>query len=180
MLAKCLLPAALLAAVPVAFAQQAQPVAPASIGHAQTAAQQLTPQQIAAIKQFRMQMAQRAEQVAVQVDQGKIGDVWDQSSSVMKQSGVRDQFVSQISADRAKLGAVVSRKVAREFRIEYRPGGPMPAGQYFNVVFATEFGNGKQPHFEEVSFHFDSDKTWRTSGYTVNPPKAAQPAKKTQ
>lgn len=180
MLARYLLPTALLAVVPVAFAQQAQTTAQAAPATTQSAAQQLTPQQIAAIKQFRLQMAQRAEQVANQVDQGKTGDVWDQSSSVMKQSGSRDQFVSQIGKDRAKSGAMVSRKVAREFRVEYRPGGPMPAGLYFNVVFATQFGNGKQPQFEEVSFHLDSDKTWRTSGYTLHPPEMAQTARKAQ
>lgn len=180
MFAKFLLPVALLAIVPVAFAQQAQPAAQAAPATAQSATPRLTPQQIAAIRQFRQQMAQRAEQIATQVDQGKTGDVWDQSSSVMKQSSTRDHFVSQIANDRAKSGTMVSRKVAQEFRIEYRPGGPMPVGQYFNVVFATQFSNGKQPQFEEVSFHLDGDKTWRTSGYTLHLPKAAQSAKKSQ
>ena len=43
----------------------------------------------------------------------------------------------------------------------------MPAGNYFNVVFATGFANAAEPVRELVSFHLDEDKTWRVSGYSV-------------
>ncbi|HWG11587.1 MAG TPA: DUF4019 domain-containing protein [Rhodanobacteraceae bacterium] len=164
MLARYLLPAALLATVPVAFAQQAQTAAPAAT---QSAAQQLSPQQQAAIAQLKQRLAQHGEQVASQVDQGKYGDVWDGFSNVAKPVVRRDDFIKAVTADRAKLGGMASRKVA-VVTLTQSKGGKLPAGLYGNVVFATQFANEKQPVRELISFHFDSDKVWRTSGYTVH------------
>lgn len=77
-----------------------------------------------------------------------------------------DAFVKQISADRSTVGKPVSRKIAAITRSESKGGGT-PAGYYINVSFATQFSNEKQLVRELVSFHLDSDKTWRVSGYTL-------------
>ncbi|HEX7130166.1 MAG TPA: DUF4019 domain-containing protein [Rhodanobacteraceae bacterium] len=43
----------------------------------------------------------------------------------------------------------------------------LPAGDYINVVFASRFANEKAPIRELVSYHYDTDKVWRVSGYTL-------------
>jgi hypothetical protein len=43
----------------------------------------------------------------------------------------------------------------------------MPVGRYANIAFASKFANAKQPARELVSFHLESDKTWRVAGYTL-------------
>lgn len=130
------------------------------------AAAALTAEQRAQIEQQNAQLEQGALQVAALVDQGKIGEVWDLSSSVAKQAVTRDAFVKQIDADRKQVGAVVARKLAAVTRSESK-GGATPSGHYINVSFATQFANEKQPVRELISFHLDGDKVWRVSGYTL-------------
>jgi hypothetical protein len=54
--------------------------------------------------------------------------------------------------------------------------GKLPAGEYLNVNYATQFDNQAKPTRELVSFHLDADRKWRLSGYTVRPPEAATAA----
>lgn len=152
-----------LLAAPMALLAQSQPVAAARTHQAAPA---LTEQQAAAIRQQNVAMAQGAARVAQMIDQGHAAQVWDDASSVAKQVVSREAFVRQIDADRAQVGKLVSRKLAAITRSESRGGGT-PAGYYINVSFATRFANEKQPVRELVSFHLDSDKTWRVSGYTL-------------
>ncbi|MBD8899769.1 DUF4019 domain-containing protein [Rhodanobacter sp. DHG33] len=159
------LSAALLAA-PAALLAQSQPAATPAAGQANQAAPALTPQQLAAIKQQNEAMAQGAARVAQMIDQGQAGQVWDGASSGTKQVVARDSFVKQIAADRAQVGKLVSRKLAAISRSQ-STDGRAPAGIYINVSFATQFANEKQPVRELISFHLDSDKTWRVSGYTL-------------
>lgn len=155
---------AVLLAAPAAVLAQAKPAA--APAKAQQAAPALTPAQQAALQKQDAQMAQAALQVAQLVDQGKAGEVWDGASSIAKQVVKRDAFVKQVDADRTKVGKLVSRKLAAVTRSGSK-GGATPAGYYINVSFATQFANEKQPVRELVSFHLDSDKTWRVSGYTL-------------
>lgn len=161
MLKQLVLSTALLAASTAAFAQAKPAGAPA-----QQAAPALTPEQQAAIQKQDASMAQGAQVVAQMIDQGKTGEVWDGASAVAKGAVNRADFVKQVDADRKKVGKLVSRKLAAITRSASK-GGATPEGYYINVSFATQFANEKQPVRELVSFHLDSDKTWRVSGYTL-------------
>ena len=157
------LSAALLTASTAVLAQSKPAAAPQPQAKAAPA---LTPEQQAAMQKQDASMAQGALLVAQLVDQGKAGEVWDSASAVAKQVVNKADFVKQVDADRAKAGKLVSRKLVTVTR-SASPGGKTPAGNYINVNFASQFANEKQPIRELVSFHLDSDKTWRVSGYTL-------------
>jgi hypothetical protein len=147
----------------IALAQQAATPAPAA------AAQQppLTAEQQAQLARQDSEMSGAAAQVIQLVDQGKMAELWDGASPVAKAVVTRQDFVTQVSADRTRLGAPTERKQVAVTRAAYAAGGQVPAGNYINVVFATRFANVAEPVRELVSFHLDDDKTWRVSGYSV-------------
>lgn len=165
--------AAMLAFTAPAHAQQAavKPVQPASTPAPEppqpVKQQQLTPEQQAQVTRQNAEMSKAAAQVIQLVDQGKVGEVWDGASAVAKAVVGKGDFVTQITADRQKLGAFVERKQVGVTRAAYAAGGQVPAGNYINVVFATRFANAPEPVRELVSFHLDNDKTWRVSGYSL-------------
>lgn len=173
MLKRLILPAALLLAItPAAFAQQPAQGAAATTA-AKPAPQKLTPEQQQAIMKFRQAMAANAQAIAQLIDQGKAGEVWDQASNVAKQSISRNDFVSGVTKQRDNVGKLVSRKLAAVTHSVSKGDAKLPAGDYINVVFASQFGSNKQPIRELVSYHFDSDKVWRVSGYTLQQPAPA-------
>ena len=142
-------------------AQQAATPAPAA------QAQQLTAEQQAQVARQDAEMSGAAVQVIQLMDQGKSAEIWDGASPVAKAVVNRQDFVTQIAADRTRLGAPTERKQVAVTRAAYAAGGAVPAGNYINVVFATRFANAAEPVRELVSFHLDEDKTWRVSGYSV-------------
>ncbi|MBA2079283.1 DUF4019 domain-containing protein [Rhodanobacter sp. PCA2] len=166
MLKQIVLSAALLGVSTAALAQSAAAPAAAKPQTQAQAAPALTPEQQAQLREQNTKMEQAALQVALQVDQGKTGSVWDGASSVAKQAVQRDAFVKQVDADRKQAGNLVSRKFATITRSASQ-GGATPAGYYVNVSFATQFANRKQPIRELISFHLDTDKVWRVAGYTL-------------
>ena len=168
MLKKLILPVMLLAAAGVASAQTTTTTTstPTTTTTKQTAPA-LTPEQRAALQKQNQAVAANAQGIAQLIDQGKAGDVWDQASTVAKSSVTRDAFVSGVDSQRSKVGTMQSRKLARITR-SLSKGGKLPAGYYINVAFATQFSSDKQPVRELVSFHLDSDKQWRVSGYTLH------------
>ena len=153
--------ALLLLVTTVASAQQAATPAPAA------QAQQLTAEQQAQVARQDAEMSGAAAQVIQLMDQGKSAEIWDGASPVAKAVVNRQDFVTQIAADRTRLGAPTERKQVAVTRAAYAAGGAVPAGNYINVVFATRFANAAEPVRELVSFHLDEDKTWRVSGYSV-------------
>jgi ATPase subunit of ABC transporter with duplicated ATPase domains len=159
MLKKTLLASLLLTASVAAFAQS--PAAPA-----QNAAPALTAQQQAQMTKQNQQMAQNSLQIARMIDNGQAGAVWDQASSVAKQSSSRGDFVDQVTADRAEVGKAGERKLAAITRTQSK-GGEVPAGQYINVSYATQFSKGQKPVRELISYHLDNDRVWRLTGYTL-------------
>lgn len=157
----------LLACTAAAGAQQTvQPTRPAAARQAPQQ-QKLTPAQQAQVTRQDAEMSKAAARVVQLVDTGKTAEVWDGASRVAKAVVTREAFVSQISADRKKLGAAGERKRVAVTRSAYAAGGQVPAGNYINVVYATRFANSPQPVRELVSFHLDEDKTWRVSGYSL-------------
>jgi hypothetical protein len=131
------------------------------------AAQQLTPEQRAAIQKQDQVLVKYAESIVAMIDNGQSGQVWDQASDVAKKTVSRDQFTKATEADRAKVGKMTSRKVEGVTRALSNGKEKLPEGLYVNVNFATKFSNEAKPVRELVSFHLDSDKKWRLSGYTL-------------
>ena len=153
--------ASLLLVTTVASAQQAATPAPAA------QAQQLPAEQQAQVARQDAEMSGAAALVIQLINQGKSAEIWDGASPVAKAVVNRQDFVTQIAADRTRLGAPTERKQVAVTRAAYAAGGAVPAGNYINVVFATRFANAAEPVRELVSFHLDEDKTWRVSGYSV-------------
>lgn len=162
MFKKTLLTALLLGACAGAFAQTPAPTTPAG----PRAATALTPQQKAQLERQNVQMAQASLRIAHMVDQNQLGQIWDQSSSVTKQTTRRADFVQSVGADRARLGAAGERKLRAITRTASK-GGKVPAGVYVNVSYATQFAKAQKPVRELISFHLDSDQVWRVAGYTL-------------
>lgn len=130
------------------------------------AAPTLTAEQQAQRQKQDAQMAQAALQVVQMIDRKQAGEVWDGASSVTRRVVTRADFVKQIDADRATLGAVGPRKMVAITRTQ-STGGKIPAGRYINVSYSTKFANANQPVRELISFRFDDDHTWRVAGYSV-------------
>ena len=148
-------------------AQQAAQPARAPAPKPQATQQQLTPEQQAQVARQDAEMTKAAAQVVQLMDQNKAAEVWAGASPVAKGVTSLEEFVKQITLDRQKVGAVAERKQVAVTRAVYPAGAEVPAGNYVNVVYATKFANAPQPVRELVSFHLDSDQTWRVSGYSL-------------
>ncbi|MGH8215745.1 MAG: DUF4019 domain-containing protein [Rhodanobacteraceae bacterium] len=163
MFVRVFLCALLIGAAGVASAQTQPATAPQK-----SQARQLTPQQREALQKQNQVLVQYADRIVAMIDNGQAGQVWDQASDVAKKSVPRDQFINTVRSDRAKLGTMKSRKVAVVTHTLSKGDGKLPAGQYVNINYATEFGSESKPTRELLSFHLDSDRKWRLSGYTVH------------
>lgn len=137
------------------------PILPATASSQST----LTPDQQAQIVKQSEELARDSLKVAVAIDQGQIGAVWDKSSNVAK-SFKRQEFIQKIFSDRGKLGAPSSRK-REAITFAQSKGGEVPAGLYISISYATKFARKEKPARELISYHLDSDKVWRVSGYSV-------------
>lgn len=161
--AKYALFALLLAGAGTVSAQSGSPKAAPAASTQPTAAEQ------AQRAKLEQQMAQAATRVAQMIDANQIGEVWDGSSNIAKSAVPRADFIKQISTDRTTLGAVGKRTVHGVSLSQSNGSNKnLPAGIYANVVFSTTFAKSRQPVRELVSFHLDSDKTWRLAGYTLH------------
>lgn len=130
-------------------------------------AEQLTPEQRAALERQNVQMGQAAQQVMQLVDANRTGEIWDGASAAMKRLVTRDEFVKQITIDRNRLGAVSTRANPTVSRSMFKAGAQVPEGLYINIATATKFANQPQPVRELVSFRLDEDRQWRVSGYSL-------------
>lgn len=159
--APALAPTAAPAAAPRPAAAAGTPAAPAP---------QLSPAQQAQLEKQNAEMSAAALRAVQWVDGSRMGELWDGASTVAKKAVPRDAFVRQISADRARLGALVSRGQPSISRVRYNVGAAVPEGVYINVAYPTRFANSGQPVRELVSFRLDQDQVWRLAGYSVRPP----------
>ena len=109
-------------------------------------------------------------QVIQLVDQARIGDLWDGAAPAAKKRVSRADFMAQISKVRGPLGAPLQRTWVAINRQVVADNDPDLAGQYVNVEYETRFTNAaanRGSMRELVSFHMDSDKVWRFSGYVL-------------
>lgn len=113
------------------------------------------------------EMIRAALQVLDLIDGGRAGEVWAGASQVVRRLVPEAEFLTQLEADRARLGAVVSRGEPVLDRERYPAGGRVPQGEYVNIAFPTHFSRVDGPVRELVSFRLDEDRVWRVSGYSV-------------
>lgn len=116
-----------------------------------------------------------ARQVLALIDAGNVGEVWDGASGAIRRIVPREEFVRQVTRDRARLGQPLARGEPTLRREHFPGGGPVPQGDYLNIAFATRFGGAPQPVRELVSFRFDEDQVWRVSGYSLRGEAAPAP-----
>jgi len=132
----------------------------------------LSPAQQAQVQKQNAEMSAAAVQIAQLVDANRAAEAWRGASAVARKSVTEQAFVSQLSADRNRLGALASRGQPVVTRVKYAAGATVPEGLYINVSFPTRFANSAQPVRELVSFRLDEDRVWRLAGYSV---RAATP-----
>jgi hypothetical protein len=115
-------------------------------------------------------MVRGGMQVVQMVDQGKTGELWDGASAAAKKAVSRSDFMAQISKARGPLGASLQRTWVAVNRQVVADSNADVAGQYVSIEYETRFTNtaaNRNSMRELVSFHLDSDKIWRFSGYLL-------------
>ena len=166
-----LIPFAAMAQAPAPAAPQPA-AAPAAAPATQPAAPQLTPAQQAQVARQDAEMTAAALRAAQLVDAGRSGEVWDGASAVARAAVQRQAFITQVQADRTRLGALVGRGQPSVTRVRYGAGAAVPEGLYISVSFPTRFATSAQPVRELVSFRLDDDQVWRLAGYSLRAPGA--------
>ena len=161
-----LLPLTAWAQAPAPAPARPAPAAPAAAKPA-TAAPALTAAQQAQVQKQDAEMGAAALKAAQLVDANRAGELWDGASTVARRAVPKAAFVSQLTADRTRLGAMAGRGQPTITRVKYAAGAAVPEGLYINVSFPTRFANSAQPVRELVSFRFDEDQTWRLAGYSL-------------
>jgi len=173
LLLSTLLPYAALAQTPPPATPAPAPARPAPAATpAPAPGPALSPAQQAQVQKQNAEMSAAAVQIAQLVDANRAAEAWRGASAVARKSVTEQAFVSQLNADRKRLGALAARGQPVVTRVKYAAGATVPEGLYINVSFPTRFANSAQPVRELVSFRLDEDRVWRLAGYSV---RAATP-----
>lgn len=168
-----LIPFVALAQAPAAQAPAgAAPARPATTAAAPQGTPQLTPAQQAQVARQDAEMTAAALRTAQLVDAGRSGEVWDGASAIARKAVTRPAFITQLQADRTRLGTLVGRGQPSVTRVRYAAGAAVPEGLYVSVSFPTRFASSAQPVRELVSFRLDEDQVWRVAGYSLRAPGA--------
>jgi hypothetical protein len=105
--------------------------------------------------------------VVMAIDTGQTAKLWDESSTITKNSVTRNAFIAGIGNSRQPFGKIASRNWL-SVRRQSADGTGLPPGLYASIEFLAEV-SGKPPIRELVSFRLDEDGVWRFSGYAVQP-----------
>ncbi|PZS90626.1 MULTISPECIES: DUF4019 domain-containing protein [Stenotrophomonas] len=167
-----LMPLTALAQVPAPSTPAPAPARPAAASPAAAkpataGAPALTAAQQAQVQKQDAEMGAAAMKAAQLVDANRAGELWDGASAVARRAVPKAAFVSQLTSERARLGALAGRGQPTITRVKYSAGAAVPEGLYINVSFPTRFANSAQPVRELVSFRFDEDQVWRLAGYSL-------------
>lgn len=164
-----LLPLTALAQAPAPAPAPARPApaSPAAAKPATAGAPALTAAQQAQVQKQDAEMGAAALKAAQLVDANRAGELWDGASAVARRAVPKAAFVSQLTTERARLGALAGRGQPTITRVKYSAGAAVQEGLYINVSFPTRFANSAQPVRELVSFRFDEDQVWRLAGYSL-------------
>ncbi|WP_353080175.1 DUF4019 domain-containing protein [Stenotrophomonas sepilia] len=154
-------------ATPAPAPARPAPASPAAAKPATAGAPALTAAQQAQVQKQDAEMGAAALKAAQLVDANRAGELWDSASAVARRAVPKATFVSQLAAERTRLGALAGRGQPTITRVKYSPGAAVPEGLYINVSFPTRFASSVQPVRELVSFRFDEDQVWRLAGYSL-------------
>ena len=154
-------------ATPAPAPARPAPTSPAAAKPATAGAPALTAAHQAQVQKQDAEMGAAALKAAQLVDATRAGELWDGASAVARRAVPKATFVSQLAAERTRLGALAGRGQPTITRVKYSPGAAVPEGLYINVSFPTRFANSVQPVRELVSFRFDEDQVWRLAGYSL-------------
>jgi hypothetical protein len=111
-------------------------------------------------------LVSQAQATFRQIDARAGAAVWDSASPLMQNALKKDAFLARIENDRADMGPIAGRMWTGITRT-FNPGtgtDRIPAGNYVNVSFLAQDGNGKLLN-ELISFRLENDRTWRMTGY---------------
>ena len=97
-------------------------------------------------------------------DSGKFSESWDAAAALFRGAVTRADWVKAITATRAPLGALRSRKLKSTTHAHELPGAP--DGDYVIIQYQTVFEN-KASAVETVTPMKEKDGTWRVSGYFI-------------
>lgn len=98
------------------------------------------------------------------IDTGDYAKSWDAAAKHFRNSISQPQWVSRISAVRAPLGALKSRRLVTARFERSLPGAP--DGEYVIVQFSSSFEH-KAEATETVTPMREPDGQWRVSGYFI-------------
>jgi hypothetical protein len=98
------------------------------------------------------------------LDNGKYGESWDDSATLMKLTIPKDEWINVLNKTRKPLGMVNSREVIDQ-RVANDPQG-LPKGEYIVMFYKTTFGH-KSMAYELVTLMIEDGK-WRVLTYHVN------------
>ena len=117
------------------------------------------------VAQDKTQAAEAAAEAWLRlVDSGDYSQSWVDASSLFKSAVTEKDWYRQITASRAPLGALISRKLkSAEYKTEL-PGAP--DGQYVVIQYKSSFAN-KKSAIETVTPMLDKNGQWRVSGYHI-------------
>jgi hypothetical protein len=154
-------------ATPAPAPARPAPASPAAAKPATADAPVLTAAQQAQVQKQDAEMGAAAVKAAQLVDANRAGELWDGASAVARRAVPKAAFVSQLTSERSRLGALAGRGPPTITRVKDSAGAGVPEGWYSNVSIPTRFANSAQPVRELVSFRFDEDQVWRLAGYSL-------------
>jgi hypothetical protein len=107
-------------------------------------------------------------QVIQMIDTGNTAELWDGAAPGAKKRVTRPDFIRQVTQARTPLGVPQQRTWVAVNRQAVKNEDPDLAGQYVSIEYETRFANRTSGSARElITFHLDSDGTWRFSGYVV-------------
>jgi Protein of unknown function (DUF4019) len=111
------------------------------------------------------ELAQRStESWLALVDAGKYAESWDESSELVKNAVIKEQWQKTLNATLAPMGKLQSRKLKSATYTKTLPGAP--DGEYVVIQYNSSFEN-KKSAVETVTPMLDKDGKWRVSGYFI-------------
>ena len=105
--------------------------------------------------------------ISANVDKGFLGQVWDNSSPILKRISQRATFVTAMTQRRSTFGLVRSRDWVGISRMSVtNPKDGRPLGDYISVSYIASCNNPNGLH-EQLLFFHDRDGLWRLAGYQM-------------
>ena len=98
------------------------------------------------------------------VDAGDATRSWESAGAVFRSAVTPERWAEQLGAARGPLGALTSRTLAVEQRLDGLPGAP--PGQYVVRQYHSVFG-GVKAVVETLTLRREDDGAWHAVGYFI-------------